>query len=139
MAAFDSLHERRGATLDRVAARLVERLLRVDVAVDLLAVERAEGDARRRDLGDGVPSQQIATAVRTWCVRPDRRVSMRTASASSFGLPNILSSSTTSVSAPSTVAERVPRCSIRCQPTVALVRAAARRNGARARRRARLR
>jgi hypothetical protein len=48
---------------------------------------------------------------------------MRIASAASVGLPKIVSFSTTSVSAPSTGRGGSPRCSIRCQPMVALVRA----------------
>ena len=47
----------------------------------------------------------------------------RAASAASFGLPKIASSSTTSVSAPSTGRGGSPRWSIRCQPIVAFVRA----------------
>ena len=74
MAAFDALHERRGAALDRVRAGLVERLAGGDVAVDLVAArarERSPPTSRSRPRC--CSSQHSATAVSTWCVRPDEQ------------------------------------------------------------------
>ena len=125
VAAFDAADERRGAALDRVAARLVERLAGLDVALDLAVRELAQRDAATPTRATSivvVPAQRDRGEHVVRAARQRARAS-RAASPASAGLPKITSSSTTSVSAPSTGRGGRPRSCMRCQPTPALVRA----------------
>src|SRR6266496_3307613 len=55
------------------------------------------------------PSRRAHTAVTTWCGRPESARSMRRASSPSAGFPRMAPSSTTAVSAPSTVSPATAR------------------------------
>ena len=80
---------------------------------------------------------QTATPVRTWWVRPERRASMSSASASSRGLPNISAPRTTAVSAPITTAGPAgdPAWASGCSSRAAAERVSRRWTGAARRRR----
>lgn len=107
MGAVDSLDEFRRAPLDRVRARLAERLAGFDVA---------------RDSAGGISSPVAsitASAVSTSCVRPARRASIASASAASAGLPRIAPSIVTVVSATSTGAAGKPRATSRARAACA--------------------
>ncbi len=124
VAAVEPGDERAGLALDRVRAGLVERLAGGDVALDL-ARRRARRRSRRWSLISTASSSRhfTATAVSTWCVRPDRCRSIRAASAASAGLPKIDAVEHDLGVGREHGARRQPALSIRCQPIGALVRA----------------
>ena len=73
VAAFEPRDERGGAALDRVAARLVERLAGRDVALDLVARSACANvtcDADSATSTSSLPAQRDARSA-TSCVRPD--------------------------------------------------------------------
>lgn len=108
VAALEPAHEHLGATLDRVAPGLAERLAGGDIGRDGASSSVSKLTCDTDTACSSRSADTSDTAEITSWLRPDRRRSIAAAASASAGLPNTSSSSTTSVSDPSTSADGVP-------------------------------